>query len=175
MEVKHIEPGNPGKTLEGISGKVYKEIELTAGRFPKWQQAWARAMFNMNPLEMFRQNMHIKTCLSKNDVYNASVAVEKFLNGSAALADEQAHHWMEIIALFYVSDDEDIATISDELIKSKALDLGQYSQKDLFCLAVTLIPDWLAAYEESRKAIYGILEPMINGTNEKTKSAKKKG
>jgi len=135
----------------GESGKIYKLTKMSAGRMSAWEQAWAKAEFNMTPAECFKALFSVREALSKNDVYKASIMTDRVLTGMARIADGKPHHWLEIFSIFFCADGEDVGELTEETTREKCHDLRHYDAEDLFILAGSLMPGFMNDYEESKK------------------------
>ena len=153
MELKRINFESDIIELVGRSGKVYKPKELSAGRMVAWEQAWLKAQFNMTPTEQFKSLISVRESLKKTDCYTASVIIDKTLEGSARITDGKTHYMLELFACFFVTDDEDISTLNESMVKEKVADLCDYSADDLFILAGGLMPAFINAYNENKENI----------------------
>ena len=153
MELKRINFESEIIELVGRSGKIYKPKELSAGRMGAWEQAWLKAQFNMNPTELFKGLFTIIEALKKNDVFTASTVAYKLAEGTGRISDGKTHYFLELFACFFVTDDEDISTLNESMIKEKVADLCDYSADDLFILAGGLMPAFINAYNENKENI----------------------
>lgn len=152
-ELKRIDLTKPTFIANGVKYNI--ESSLSIERFCEYQLLEKEAGFSVSFKSLFDNLLELHELMNNVKFVQAAVLLDNMMRGVAKL-EEREPVLLRICALFINTDDEDRATINDDIIVKKIEDWKQeYDVRDFFTLALNTMDGFLEIYANATRTILG--------------------
>lgn len=152
-ELKRIDLTKPSFIANGVKYNI--ESALSIERFCEYQLLEKEAGFSVSFKSLFDNLLELHNLMNSVKFVEAAVLLDNMMRGVAKL-EEREPVLLRLCALFINTDDEDRATIDNDLVVKKIEDWKQeYDVRDFFTLALNTVDGFLEIYEKVTRTISG--------------------
>ena len=147
--LKKLDPNASSFIANGTT--YYIESVLSVGRFIEFQQIEQEASFGMDLTSIWKELDQIDKDMNTIKFTDAAVRIRNLKNGIVNI-QKKTPSIFKLCALFINMENEDRATITDDLISRKIEDWSEYESEPFFGLALASINGFADIYKTTLAA-----------------------